>query len=156
VRAIDPQVPVSPLRSFDEIVAGTLRGQRFNATLFAAFGAAALLLAAVGIYGVLAATVARRRREVGVRLALGALPAQAARLVVARAAAAVALGALGGFAAAGLAARGFSGLLGAIPWWDPASAGVAAFVLVVVVAAAALVPARRAARLDPAVVLREE
>ncbi|HKG91069.1 MAG TPA: ABC transporter permease, partial [Gemmatimonadaceae bacterium] len=137
-------------------LAASLTRERLLATLSGFFGALALLLAVVGLYGTMAYGVARRRTEIGIRLALGAAPARVLRMVLGEAgvlvASGVALGALGALAASRLLA---SFLFGVTPK-DPTTLALSALTLAAAAAAAAAVPAWRAARLDPMVPLREE
>ena len=129
--------------------------ERSIAVLSAFFGGLALLLSAVGLYGVTAYNVHRRRREIGVRIALGAVPGMVIRLVIRRVAVLVAIGALSGAVVALWAARLVESLLFGLEARDPATTVMAVSVLAAVAAFAAWLPARRAARLDPSVVLRE-
>ena len=116
----------------------------------------ALLLAGLGLYGVLAYAVTHRTREIGVRMALGARPIQALALVARESAAVVGVGLLLGCAGALAAARTFAGLLFGVGPADPLSLVAAVLVLAAVALLATLLPARRAARVDPAVALRAE
>lgn len=155
VRRVDPDQPVARLRRLDDAVGSSLAERRFNLWLFAAFGAIALALASVGIYGLSAHLVARRRAEIGIRLALGAAPADVVRLVLRRAWLAVTLGIaaglVGAFAVSGLLRH----LLFALSPTEPVIYGGTAFVLGMIAMFAAWIPARRAARVDPAGVLRD-
>ena len=156
VQAVDPTLPiesVAPMRSFiDDSVAQP----RFRTTLLGLFGAAALLLAVLGIYGVISYSVGRRTREVGIRLALGAAPADVLRMVLAEGLAVVGLGLALGLVGAFLATRSLSSLLFEVSRLDAGSwAGVAALLLLAGLAASWL-PARRATRVDPVSALRAE
>lgn len=119
------------------------------------FGVLALLLAGLGLYGVTAYSVSRRRSEIGIRLALGASPASVVRLVVSRVALLVGIGAVAGIAASLWLSRFVATLLYELEPRDPATLLGAVVVLVAVGLAAGALPATRAARIDPAVVLRE-
>jgi ABC-type antimicrobial peptide transport system permease subunit len=119
------------------------------------FGGLALLLAGIGLYGVTAYSVGRRRREIGIRMALGARPASVVRMVVSRVALLVGIGILIGTAVSLWAAQFVDKLLFGLKPRDPLTLAAAAFVLVAVGALAGWLPARRAARIDPAAVLRE-
>ncbi|MEO6237010.1 MAG: ABC transporter permease [Vicinamibacterales bacterium] len=129
--------------------------ERVIAMLSAFFGGLALLLAGLGLYGVMSYAVSRRRTEIGIRMALGAGPASAVRLVLFRAALLVGLGVVAGAALSIWMSRFVAALLFGLPPRDPATLGGAILLLSVVGAAAGFLPARRAALIDPARVLRE-
>jgi predicted permease len=153
---LDAALPIEPVRPLPGLLHGALAEPRFNASLVALFAGAALLLAAIGVYGVLAYTVAQRTREIGVRLALGAGSARVVRQVVGQglrvAGVGVALGTLGALALG----RVLGALLQGVSGRDPlVLAGVAA-VLTLVATLAAWLPARRASRIAPVVALRQE
>jgi putative ABC transport system permease protein len=138
------------------VVETSLASRRFLLLLTQAFAALALLLAGIGIYGVVSYSVARRTSEIGVRLALGAGPGDVARLVLNGAARLGALGVACGLAGAAAGAALLRGLLFGVGPWDPwAYAAVGAVGLLLTIAVAAL-PARRASRVEPASALREE
>jgi predicted permease len=156
IRALDPALPVFDVRSFDGVLKDRADKQRGISALFAGFGLLALLLAALGLYGVMAYAVTRRTREMGVRLALGATPGQLTRLI-ARDGLRLALM---GVAIGGTLALPLANVLGALVF-GVQIADLAAFagtcaLLVAVALVAALLPARRAARLDPIVALRSD
>jgi len=155
VRRVDPNLAVT-VRSLDAQVGATLVRERLVAILSTFFGGLALLLAGLGVYGVTAYAVGRRRAEIGIRLALGAAPGSVIRLVLRRVAILVGLGiAIGGVT--GLwAARLTETLLYDLRPHDPLSFALAALVLAAAGLVAAWLPARRAARIDPAVVLRDQ
>lgn len=137
-------------------IAKSLGQRRLALWLVAGFGVVALALSAVGIYGVLAYSVALRRREIGIRMALGSTRSRAAGLVMSQAGAMALLGLIPGIAgawAAGYAVRSF---LYGVSTFDAVSAAVAGVVLVLVFAAAASLPAMRAAKVEPAETLRAE
>jgi putative ABC transport system permease protein len=127
---------------------------RFQATLLAAFAAIGLLLAAIGLGGVMSFLVAQRSREIGVRMALGATPASIVRLTLAFAARSIAAGLIVGGAGAYVAARWLRSQLFQVPPDDPRPLAIAAALLVIVALIAAAGPARRAARVDPMTTLR--
>ena len=156
VRAVDPRIPPAEIRPMEEIEAGSIAQPRFTMLLLVLFGALALVLALVGIYGVVSYSVAARARETGIRLALGASPREvvwrALRQGVAQALAGVALGG----AAAALATRAMAGLLYEVRPADPATFAVVLLGATSVAVLASLLPARRAAAVDPIVALRAE
>ena len=156
VRRLDPEVPAAEVRDMDGIVADSTRDRRLNVMLIAAFGGLALLLAAVGVYGVLAFQVAQRTREMGVRLALGASRGGVLALVLGEGMRLVAIGLLVGLVAAAALGGAISGLLFGV---EPRDLTIFAAVPAVLLAAGALasyVPAQRATRVDPVVALRGE
>jgi predicted permease len=156
VRGIDPELPIYAVRSMDEAMASTVSQRRFAMRLLALFAAAALALSALGIYGVVAYSVARRTREIGIRMALGALPRDVLALVLSQSAGLIVAGVGAGLAGAFALTRGLSALLYGISPRDPATFGVITALLVLVALAATWIPARRAARVDPTVALRSE
>jgi putative ABC transport system permease protein len=156
VHALDKDQAVTAVQPMTQYIAESLARRRFNTLLLGAFGALALLLASVGIYGVVSYGVAQRRREIGIRTALGANPGDVLRLVFRQALRLAAIGlVLGAVAAAGLT-RFLSSLLFGVGPTDPLTFGVVAFVVTGVVALACARPARRAMSVDPATVLRSE
>jgi predicted permease len=155
VRSLGPEVPVEII-SMEQRIAASVADRRFTAAVFGAFGAAALLLAAVGIYGVLSHAVARRMHEIGIRLALGAEPRAVVRMVRSSALKPVAVGILIGAIGALAAGQLIASLLYGVQPADPRSFIVAAAALLSVAWLAASIPARRATSVDPNVVLRTE
>ena len=156
VKELDKDLPLADVGSLADGVSHSIRARRFSVALLGAFAGLALLLAAVGIYGVISYTVARRTHEIGVRMALGAARSRIAGMVVGRAvllgAAGVAIGVAGGLALTRL----LRGMLFGVSATDPLIfAGVSLFLLAVA-ALAGYIPALRAARVDPSVALREE
>ena len=159
ILAVDPDVPVAGAtvaRTTTDLVSSSLAAQRLNTGLLAAFAAAAVVLAAVGIYGVVAYTVAQRRRELGVRLALGARAADIRNLVLREGAVLAAGGAALGLAGALLGTRALRGLLYEITPTDPTTLIAGTLVLVGVALLASYLPARRAAGIDPMEALRHD
>jgi predicted permease len=155
IRAIDPALPAPRMRTMGDLVADSVSGRRFQMRVAAAFAGSALLLAALGIYGVVAYGVSLRRRELGIRMALGAHAREVRRMVVSQGLRPVVLGLLCGMAAA-LAAAGFvRTLLFGVSATDGLTLGSVAAGLALVAAAACLAPAWSASKIDPADVLRE-
>jgi predicted permease len=150
----DPTV-VFTSGTFDQIVDATVTQERLVAMMSAFFGALALLLAGLGLYGVVAHAVRARQAEIGLRMSLGAAPSSIVRLVLQRVGVLIAAGLALGLAGGLWAARFVEALLFHVEARDPGTFAAAAAVLVAVGALATLMPARRAARLDPATVLRE-
>jgi putative ABC transport system permease protein len=156
VREIDPNQPVGEVRAMDDFAAADLARPRFTMLLLAAFASAALLLAAIGLYGVIAFWVTQRTREIGVRVALGAQYRDVLKLVMRRGAVLILAGLAIGIAATLAFGRVLSGLLYGIKPNDAATLVAAALLLTVVAMLASYVPARRAARIDPLTALRCE
>ena len=158
-RALQPLAPgaaYASVRALDDLVAPQLRPWRTGATLFAGFGALGLLVAAVGLYSALAYDVAQRRRDIGVRLALGARAEDVLRLVVRRGVGIAVVGVAAGVTIALAAGRGIAGLLFGVSPRDPITIGGVAVVLVVTAIAASVVPGWRASRVDPSSALRSD
>jgi ABC-type antimicrobial peptide transport system permease subunit len=156
VASVDPELPVFAVRTLRERIGRSLGQERLLASLFAAFGGLALLLAGTGLYGVLASSVEARRRELGIRIALGARRSEVARLVLSRSVRLAAAGLVVGLPLALVAARGLSSLLFGVGPSDPWSFAAAAVVLAAAAAASGAIPALRAARTDPMESLRAE
>jgi putative ABC transport system permease protein len=156
VRAIDPSLPVAQVRTMEAVVQESAAPQRFNTVLLGGFAAVALVLAAIGIGGVLATAVSRRTQEIGLRMALGAKRGDVLRMVVGQGMALVLLGLAIGIPSALLATRYMSSLLfGTVPH-DVVTFASATALLLAVSLVACYVPARRATRVDPMVALRWE
>jgi putative ABC transport system permease protein len=156
VRRAGGEIPVYDITTMPRRIAASLGGRRFTLTLLGAFAATALLLAAVGLYGVVAYGVTRRTREFGVRVALGARSSGVVGLVLRQGLALVGLGIVLGVPAAALLTRSMGSLLYDVGPSDPATLVAVSGVLLAVAALAAWVPARRAARIDPMEALRHE
>ena len=155
-QAVDPAVPVFDVTSLNDIIAASLFTQRISASLLSVLGSVALLLAAVGLYGVMAYSVAQRTNEIGIRMALGAVSRDVLRLVLGQAAKLAMMGVVVGIAAALALTRLMSTLLFGVSAADPATFAGVALLLVVVALAASYIPVRRAMKLDPMVALRYE
>ena len=154
--AVDPNVPVEEFRTQTALIDNLLRTERLLSVLSSAFGAVALTLAAVGLAGLLAYTVARRRNEIGIRMALGAAPGDVVRMVLSDSLWLVAIGVLAGLPGAYAIGRALESTLFGLEPADPLTAAAALAVLAMVAALAAWLPARRAARVDPMAALRDE
>jgi putative ABC transport system permease protein len=155
VREADPELPVQ-LRTLDEAFDRALAGRRFSLTLVGAFSAAALLLAALGIYGLISYLVAERTREIGIRLALGADSGDVLRLVIGKGVLLATLGIVVGFGAALGVTRLIEGLLFGVTATDPVALGGVLLVTFSAVLCASYVPARRALRVAPVTALRAD
>jgi predicted permease len=156
IQQMDPQQPIGRVFVMSQIISNSLAPRRFNTWLLAAFGFGALLLAAIGVYGVISYSVSQRTRELGVRLALGAQPADILRLVLRKGLVLAAIGLVIGIGASLAATRVMSSLLYNVSATDPLTFAAVGALLVVVALAACWIPARRAMRTDPAVTLRYE
>ncbi len=156
IRAIDPDVPTGSVRTMGDLRGAALAGRRFTALLFGLFALAAAVLAGIGLYGTLAEMVAQERRPIGIRLALGASPRDILRHVAGRGLG-LTLGGIGaGLALAAALSRLLASSLFDVSAADPQAYLLAAALLLAVSAAACVLPARRAARVDPATALRPE
>jgi putative ABC transport system permease protein len=156
VRELDPSLPVYNLWSMDELVSKSMVQPRFLALLLATFSGIALFLAAIGIYGVMAYSVAQRTQEIGVRMALGARPLHVLRLVIGQSLVMLLIGAAIGLAGAFALTRLMRTLLFEITATDPLTYVSVIGILTVVALLACYVPARRAAKVDPLIALRYE
>jgi putative ABC transport system permease protein len=155
IRAIDPGLPVE-IDSMSDMIGSSITEPRFRTTLLALFGAVALLLAAIGIYGVISYSTGLRTREIGIRIALGAQRRDILRLIVAQGAGLALAGLLFGLAGAWGLSRYVASLLFHVSVTDPVTYASVALVLMAVASTAAYIPARRAMRVDPMVALRYE
>ena len=153
---MDSTIPLTSIRVFDEYVSRSLARPRFNALLLSIFAGTALLLTAIGIYGVMAYSVSQRTNEIGIRIALGAGKASIFRLVVGQAMTLVGISVIIGVAGAFAATRLLSSLLFGVSAWDPVTFLSLVILVSVVAFLAAWLPARRAARVDPIIALRAE
>jgi putative ABC transport system permease protein len=155
VHALDPQLPVQEIRSMRQVIEETLVSERFRALLLQAFAALALTVASVGIYSVLSYLVRGRRREIGIRSALGASTGDVVRMVLIEGMKPAILGIAVGAVSALFASRLLEKLVFGVKASDPLTLAIVAAALLVVAAAASLLPAWRASRLDPVAVLRD-
>jgi ABC-type antimicrobial peptide transport system permease subunit len=155
IRSVDPRQPFSAFRTMDEVKNRAVATERFQMTLLTAFAAVGLLLAAAGIYGLLAYTVSQRTREFGIRMALGATRARILRSVIGSGAGLAITGVAVGTVAALAATRTLQGFVWNVSTVHPPTFITVAVVLIAVAAAASLLPALRAVRLDPVKALRE-
>ena len=156
LRAIDRNVPMYDLRTMEERVSASVAQPRFYMTLLAVFAAVALVLAAIGIYGVIAYTVTQRTREIGVRIALGARGSDVVGLIVRDGMVLAGAGVVIGLAGSFVATRSIQGLLYGLETTDPATFGVVALLLLGVSLLACSLPARRATQVEPVVALHSE
>jgi predicted permease len=154
--AIDPNVPISDFQTQTALIDGLLRTERLLSVLSTAFGLVALVLASVGLAGLLLYAVARRRNEIGVRMALGAAPTDVVRMVLRDSLSLVAIGVLAGLPGAYAIGQLLKSTLFGLEPADPLTTASALAVLAMVAALAAWLPARRAARIDPMTALRDE
>jgi putative ABC transport system permease protein len=155
VRSVDPSQPIYLARTMEEVASATIASRRTNTVLLSAFGLLALVLAAIGVYAVLAYGVAQRTREIGVRVALGAGVSDVIRLIVVQGTALAGVGIVIGITAAYALARYLSSILYEVSTHDPLVFVVAPVLLFVVALLATWLPARRAARVTPMEALRE-
>ena len=156
VRKADPDLPVARVTTMDALLSGSVSPHRFSAALIAIFAALALLLAAIGIYGVMSFTVSQRTQEIGIRVALGAQPASVRGMIFQHTLKLTLLGVALGLAGAFALVRFLDSLLFGVGSYDAVTFIVVPFLLASVAMVAAYVPARRAVRVDPLVALRYE
>ena len=156
VRSVDPDLPMTDVKTMDQSVDEALAGNRFNAVLFGTFAGVALLLAAVGIYGVMAFTVAQRTHEIGLRMALGAGRGQVLMGVLKEGMATAGIGIVLGAFGAYFVGRTLQGMWYGVEAVDPIAFAAVAVLLLGSAGLACLVPARRAASVDPMVALRQD
>jgi putative ABC transport system permease protein len=156
VRSLDRDLPVGKLEPMSAVLSDSVARSRFTMLLLAVFAGLALLLAVVGVYGVMSYAVNQRTQEIGLRMALGAGRGHVVRLVVSQSMKLVLIGVVAGLGASLLLTRVLSTLLFSVSPTDPLTFTVVALLLAAVTAAASLIPARRAASVDPMVALRYE
>jgi predicted permease len=155
IQAVDPNLPVFNVRTMNEVIDGSLASRRFSAELVGVFAVVALLLASVGIYGLLAYMVGQRSHEIGVRMALGALPSTIGKMIVSRGVGLAGIGVVVGLILSGIMAPLISTVLYGVRPIDPEVFIAVPSILIVVVLLASYIPARRAAKVNPIVALRE-
>jgi len=155
IHDVDPQQPISRIRSVDEILSQSMAPRRFNTWLVGLFAATALLLAAIGTYGVMAFAVASRTRELGVRAALGASPGDLVRMVLGQGLVLTTMATVLGLGAATGVTRFMASMLFGIAPRDPWTFALVAMLLTMVAMTATLLPARRAMRVNPVTALRD-
>jgi predicted permease len=156
IQRIDSELPVPRFETMDQIVDDSVAQRRFQMNLVLGFGLAALILASIGIYGVVSYSVALRTNEMGIRVAVGASGSDILRMILRQAMRPVAAGTAGGLMISLLAGRLLSGLLYGVAAYDAVTMASVIFILATVAAAASLVPAWRASRLDPVLALKQE
>jgi putative ABC transport system permease protein len=154
VASLDPEMAVFNVRTLDREVAGLVAGPRFSATALGLFALVALVMAAVGVYGVMAYSAAQRTREIGVRMALGATPRQVLQAIARDGLVVVVAGLVAGLVMAMWLARSLTGLLHEVTPADPVSLVFVAFLLSAIGLVAVLIPARRATRVSALAALR--
>jgi putative ABC transport system permease protein len=154
VNSVDPDLPLASVRTVDEIVSESLAIDRFSVVLFSSFGVLGLLLAGIGIYGVMAFTVAQRTQEFGVRMALGAQRSRVVKLVLKEGATLALIGSLFGLGGAYLVGRAMESTLYGVGAMDARAFGAVALVLLAAALVACLLPAWRASKVEPIVALR--
>jgi len=156
VRSVDSDLPLDQVRTMNQVVDESLAGERFSTVLFASFAGVALLLAAIGIYGVMSFAVAQRTHEIGLRMALGAGPRQVLRLVLQEGMLLALIGLGVGLAGTYFVGRLMETILYRVSALDPAAITAVTTVLLLSALLACYIPARRATQVDPIVALRDE
>jgi putative ABC transport system permease protein len=156
VWAIDPQLAVAQLQTMDQVISQSTTPRRFNLFLLAGFASLALILSAIGIYGVIAYSVVRRVHEIGIRMALGAQRTDVVRLVVGQGLLLLGIGLIVGILGALALTRSLRSFLYGIRPTDPATFACVVVILAAVALVACYIPARRATKVDPMTALRYE
>jgi predicted permease len=156
IQSVDPGLPVFSVTSMEEVLDASLASRRFSANLVTGFAGGALLLASIGIYGLLAYMVGQRSREIGLRMALGAQPDEILKLFLRKGVALAGVGIVAGVAVSAASASMMASVLYGVRPHDPAVFLIVPLLLFAVAVLASYLPARRATRVDPMIVLREE
>jgi putative ABC transport system permease protein len=156
VRSIDPDLPLDQVKTMDQLIEESLAGERFSTVLFGSFAGVALLLAAIGIYGVMSFAVAQRTHEIGLRIALGAGPRQVLGLVLGEGMLLAGVGLAIGLAGTYFVGRLMKSILYQVSAMDPVAISGVTTALLLSALLACYIPARRATRVDPMVALRDE
>ena len=156
IRTLDPALPIYRVQAMDDLVGVSTADRRFTLLLYAAFAGLALLLATIGLYGLVSYAVSQRKSEIGLRMALGATASDVSRLVLRDGLQPAVAGVLLGTAAAVFACRMLRSQLFGVGPADPLTFAIVPLLLLVVAAAACYLPANRASRLDPTLALRAE
>jgi putative ABC transport system permease protein len=152
----EPNLPISRVITMDGLISDSVSPRRFSAVLIGIFAGLALVLAAVGIYGVMSNTVSARKQEIGIRMALGAQPNGVKAMILAESARLTLMGIAGGLAAAFVLVRFLASLIFGVSAYDWVTFGGVAVLLTGVALVASYIPARRAVRVDPVIALRYE
>jgi putative ABC transport system permease protein len=156
VQGVDPSVPVFAVHTMDDVISKYLADRRFALELLGVFAGVALLLASIGIYGVMAYTFSQRTNEIGIRMAMGAQRRDILRIAVGEGAVVVAIGVVAGLAGSAMLTRFLQSMLFDVKAIDPITCAAIGGLLTAVTLLACLVPAHRATRVDPLVALRHE
>ena len=156
IQKVDPDLPMISIRTMDQVVSSSVSDRRFNALLLGIFAALALVLAAAGIYGVMAVSVAQRTHEIGIRMALGAQIHDVLRLIIRQGMGLILIGVGAGLIASLALTRLVKTLLFDVSPTDLTTLVVVTLTLIVIALLACWIPARRAAKVDPKIALRVE